>query len=118
MGIYNGDRGPSYIPLIEGEVVELVIQNARLLNGGVDMHTWHLHEHSFYVVGLGFGTFDEETDPELYNLENPVMHDTVPVLPLGWTAIRVRICCVISQSIRLIFTTDSMPVFSLLLATY
>jgi len=43
----------------------------------------------FYVVGYGFGTFDEETDPKSYNLVNPVRRDTVSLLPLGWTAIRV-----------------------------
>lgn len=90
VGFYNGERGPSYIPLIEGEVVELVLQNARAFRGEAHMHSFHLHGHSFYVVGLGFGTFDEEKDPELYNLENPVRRDTVAVLPLGWTAIRFK----------------------------
>ena len=89
VGEYNGDRGPSYVPLTEGEVIELVLQNARALNGVAEMHSWHLHGHSFYVVGFGFGTFDEKTDPASYNLNNPVRRDTVSVLPLGWTAIRV-----------------------------
>lgn len=89
VGTYNGDRGPSYIPLTDGEVVEIVLQNARALNGVAEMHSFHLHGHHFYVVGFGFGTFDEETDPASYNLENPVRRDTVAVLPLGWTAIRV-----------------------------
>ena len=90
VGENNGDRGPSYIALTEGEVVEVVLQNARALNGVAEMHSWHLHGHKFYVVGSGFGTFDESTDPESYNLVNPVHRDTASVLPLGWTAIRVR----------------------------
>mmetsp|Transcript_26549 Transcript_26549/g.43549 ORF Transcript_26549/g.43549 Transcript_26549/m.43549 type:complete len:498 (+) Transcript_26549:576-2069(+) len=90
VGEYNGDRGPSYVPLTEGEVIELVLQNARALNGVAEMHSWHLHGHSFYVVGFGFGTFDEKTDPASYNLNNPVRRDTVSVLPLGWTAIRFK----------------------------
>ncbi|KAL7541771.1 hypothetical protein ACHAWF_007015 [Thalassiosira exigua] len=90
VGEYNGNRGPSYIPLTEGEVVEVVMQNARALNGVPEMHSWHLHGHSFYVVGFGFGTFDEATDPAYYNLENPVRRDTVALLPLGWTAIRFK----------------------------
>lgn len=87
--IYNGDRGFSYISLTENEVVEVVLQNALALNGVAEMHSWHLHGHPFYVVGYGFGTFDEETDPKSYNLVNPVRRDTVSLLPLGWTAIRV-----------------------------
>ena len=89
VGIYNGDRGFSYISLTENEVVEVVLQNALALNGVAEMHSWHLHGHPFYVVGYGFGTFDEETDPKSYNLVNPVRRDTVSLLPLGWTAIRV-----------------------------
>ena len=54
------------------------------------MHSWHLHGHSFYVVGFGFGTFNEETDPESSNLDDPVRQDTVSVLPLRWTAFRVN----------------------------
>lgn len=90
VGTYNGKRGASYIPLTEGEVVEVVLQNARALNGVSDMHSWHLHGHSFYVVGFGFGTFDQDIDPDSYNLNNPVRRDTVSVLPLGWTAIRFK----------------------------
>ena len=89
VGEYNGDRGPSYIALTEGEVVEVVLQNVLALNGVAEMHSWHLHGHSFYVVGAGFGSYDEETNPASYNLDNPVRRDTVTVLPFGWTAIRV-----------------------------
>ena len=89
VGEYNGQRDPSYIALTEGELVEVVLQNARALNGAAEMHSWHLHGHSFYVVGFGFGTFDEASDIATYNLVNPVLRDTVAVLPLGWTAIRV-----------------------------
>eukprot|EP00804_Cyclotella_cryptica_P023692 CCRYP_019323-RA/>CCRYP_019323-RA protein AED:0.11 eAED:0.08 QI:0/0/0/1/1/1/4/0/564 len=90
VGEYNGDRGLSYIPLIEGEVVEIVLQNARALNGAAEMHAWHLHGHNFYVVGRGFGTFDENTDVASYNLINPVRRDTATLLPLGWTAFRFK----------------------------
>lgn len=50
----------------------------------------HLHGHSFYNVGFGFGVFDESTDPQSYNLIDPVRRDTVAVLPLGWAAIRFK----------------------------
>ena len=77
VGTYNGDRGPSYPPLIEGEVVEVILQSTWALNEVAEMHSWHLHRHSFYVVGFGFGTFNEGTDPESFNLDNPVRQYTV-----------------------------------------
>jgi len=54
------------------------------------MHSFHLHGHSFYVVGMGNGTFDEKNDVGTYNLVNPVRRDTLALLPLGWTAFRFR----------------------------
>jgi laccase len=89
VGTYNQATGPSYIPFVEGEMVEVVLQNTLTLKGVAEMHSWHLHGHSFYVVGSGSGVFDENTDPASYNLVNPVRRDTMTVLPYGWTAIRV-----------------------------
>ena len=68
------------------------------------MHLWHLHGHQFYVVGFGFGTFGEETDPESYNLVNPVRRDTVAVLPLGWTALMVSVISCTFNACSFIFT--------------
>merc|ERR1719183_2825003 len=81
---------PGTVVVPDSEVVEVVLQNARALNGVAEMHSWHLHGHQFYVVGTGFGTFDETVDPESYNLVNPVKRDSASVLPLGWTAIRFK----------------------------
>ncbi|XP_050232819.1 laccase-15-like [Mercurialis annua] len=66
--------------------VELVFQGTSLL-GGLD-HPMHLHGFSFYVVGRGFGNFDENTDPQNYNLVDPPFRNTVSVPILGWAAIR------------------------------
>jgi L-ascorbate oxidase len=71
-----------------GQVVEIVMQNALALNGKAEFHNWHLHGHSFWVVGQGQGNFDPEKDPENYNLVNPVRRDTLSLLPFGWTAVR------------------------------
>ncbi|EJK68654.1 hypothetical protein THAOC_10148 [Thalassiosira oceanica] len=90
VGTFNGERGRSYIALEDTEFVEVVFQNALALNGVAEMHSHHLHGHSFWVVGQGFGTFDEATDPETYNLVNPVRRDTVTLLPKGWVAFRFR----------------------------
>lgn len=92
VGTFNGATGPSYIPFVEGEYVEVVLQNTLPLNKKPDMHSWHLHGHGFWVVGRGSGNFDENTDPASYNLVNPVRRDTATLLPYGWTVIRVRLC--------------------------
>ncbi|RVX06990.1 Laccase-14 [Vitis vinifera] len=41
--------------------VEIVFQGTNLVGGAI--HPMHLHGHSFYVVGWGFGNFDENRDP-------------------------------------------------------
>lgn len=65
------------------------MQNARALNNVTEMHPWHLHGFSFFVVGMGDGGY-EETSPSTYNLVNPIRRDTFTLLPNGWTAIRFR----------------------------
>jgi L-ascorbate oxidase len=74
--------------LEKGDVIEIVMQNALALNGRAEFHSWHMHGHSFWVVGQGNGTFDPENDPATFNLENPLRRDTLSLLPYGWTAIR------------------------------
>ncbi|XP_071694278.1 laccase-15-like [Rutidosis leptorrhynchoides] len=66
--------------------VELVFQNTNLLVG-LD-HPMHLHGYSFYIVGFGFGNFNESTDPLSYNLIDPPLRNTVLVPRGGWAAIR------------------------------
>ena len=62
----------------------------RALNNVTEMHPWHLHGYSFFVVGMGDGVYDEGTDTAKYNLVNPIRRDTFTLLPNGWTAIRFR----------------------------
>lgn len=76
--------------LVKGDVVDIVLQNSRALNGAPEMHPWHLHGYSFWVIGQGAGTFDIDTDPANFNLIDPVLRDSVTLWPLGWTAIRVK----------------------------
>lgn len=83
-----GYLAESVVPLKEGEVVEIVLQNARAINGVAEFHPWHIHGHSFWVVGEGQGIYSPETDVPNYNLVNPVLRDTVVVQPLGWVALR------------------------------
>ncbi|KAK7279751.1 hypothetical protein RJT34_24808 [Clitoria ternatea] len=71
-----------------GSTVEIVLQGTSLF-GGTD-HPMHLHGHSFYVVGWGFGNFDLYKDPLKYNLVDPPYQNTVIVPINGWIAIRFR----------------------------
>jgi L-ascorbate oxidase len=83
-----GHQGVAVIKLSEGDVFELVLQNARALNGAAEFHPWHVHGHSFWVVGRGEGTYDADVDVAEYNLEDPLLRDTATLWPLGWTALR------------------------------
>jgi hypothetical protein len=83
-----GSLAQAVVQFEEGQVVEIVLQNARALNGAAEFHPWHSHGHSFWVVGCGDGIFNAEADPALYNLENPVLRDTVNLWPLQWVALR------------------------------
>jgi FtsP/CotA-like multicopper oxidase with cupredoxin domain len=49
-----------------------------------------LIRHDFWVLGYGDGKFDPETDAGKFNLRDPVIKNTVPLHPMGWTALRFR----------------------------
>ncbi|KAI3761340.1 hypothetical protein L1987_51752 [Smallanthus sonchifolius] len=69
--------------------VDIILQNANMKDPGYsETHPWHLHGHDFWVVGYGNGKFNVSEDPKNYNLVNPIMKNTVPVHPYGWTALR------------------------------
>ncbi|KAI4333277.1 hypothetical protein L6164_018109 [Bauhinia variegata] len=71
--------------------VDVILQNANTLTpNNSESHPWHLHGHNFWVIGFGDGKFDIENDPKKYNLVNPIMKNTVPLYPYGWTAIRFQ----------------------------
>jgi L-ascorbate oxidase len=71
--------------------VDIILQNAKSMsNTTSETHPWHLHGHDFWVLGHGTGKFDIYNDPKKYNLVNPIMKNTVPVHPLGWTALRFK----------------------------
>lgn len=74
-----------------GSTVDIILQNAGMLNNNnSETHPWHLHGHDFWVLGYGEGKFDMFNDPKKYNLVNPIMKNTVPVHPFGWTALRFK----------------------------
>ncbi|RVX07079.1 Laccase-14 [Vitis vinifera] len=77
----NRSKGLEY-----NSTVEIVLQGTNLVAGVT--HPMHLHGHSFYVVGWGFGNFDENRDPMHYNLVDPPHQNTISVPKNGWVAIR------------------------------
>ena len=82
-----GSMAESVITLTEGQVVEIVFQNARALNGAAEFHPWHLHGHSFWIVGQGQGNYNETLIAD-YNLKNPLLRDTFVLQPLSWIVVR------------------------------
>jgi len=87
-GVTAGSREPLVLRLTKGEVVEFIMQNTRALNNVSEVHPWHIHGHSFWIVGQGNGTFDPNTDIANFNLNDPLLRDTADMFPLGWTAMR------------------------------
>ncbi|PAN08234.1 hypothetical protein PAHAL_1G396800 [Panicum hallii] len=81
-------RGTKVKVVEYGAIVEVVFQDTGIL--GAESHPMHLHGFSFYVVGRGFGIFDNNTDPATYNLVDPPYQNTVSVPRAGWAAIRFR----------------------------
>lgn len=81
-----GAVGVSVIRANKDQVIDIVLQNS---NEPTDTHQWHMHGHSFWVIGQGEGVFDPEVDVPKFNLKNPGLRDTVTNWPNGWTAIRV-----------------------------
>ncbi|KAM5562133.1 hypothetical protein ABKV19_017381 [Rosa sericea] len=71
------------------ESVEIVFQGTNVMDGSVN-HPMHMHGYSFYVVGYGFGNYDNETDPKGYNLVDPPEVTTFGVPKKGWLAIRFK----------------------------
>ncbi|KAJ7297820.1 hypothetical protein O6H91_Y035500 [Diphasiastrum complanatum] len=66
--------------------VQMVLQDTSIL--GVENHPIHLHGYSFYVVGQGFGNFNESTAN--FNLVDPPRRNTIGVPVGGWAALRFK----------------------------
>nr|QCZ35217.1 laccase 50 [Salvia miltiorrhiza] len=82
--------GTSVYMLDYNSEVEVVLQGTNYGFGdGID-HPMHLHGHSFYVVGTGYGNFHPNTDPPNFNLIDPPLGNMVSVPRSGWSAIRFK----------------------------
>jgi laccase len=69
-----------------GESVEIVYQGTNI--GNAENHPMHLHGFSFYLVGTGYGNWDNVTSPKTYNLVDPPEVNTIGVPKNGWAVIR------------------------------
>lgn len=89
--ITNATTSDAIYRLQLNSTVDIVLQNANTMNlNNSETHPWHLHGHDFWVLGYGKGKFDPINDPKKYNLVDPIMKNTVPVHPYGWTAFRFK----------------------------
>ncbi|GAV86814.1 Cu-oxidase domain-containing protein/Cu-oxidase_2 domain-containing protein/Cu-oxidase_3 domain-containing protein [Cephalotus follicularis] len=87
----NATSSDSIYRLEYNSIVDVILQNANTMNpNNSETHPWHLHGHDFWVLGYGIGKFDMNNDPKKYNLVNPIMKNTVPLHPYGWTALRFK----------------------------
>ncbi|KAM5583881.1 hypothetical protein ABKV19_003655 [Rosa sericea] len=82
----NVGNGTKLMVLPFNTSVELVLQDTSIL--GAESHPLHLHGFNFFVVGQGFGNFNQNKDPKKFNLIDPVERNTVGVPSGGWVAIR------------------------------
>ncbi|KAK3211971.1 hypothetical protein Dsin_016677 [Dipteronia sinensis] len=86
----NSTSSTSIYRLEFNSTVDVILQNANTMNvNDSETHPWHLHGHDFWILGYGDGKFNMSGDVK-YNLDNPVMKNTVPLHPYGWTALRFR----------------------------
>ncbi|XP_062023326.1 putative laccase-9 [Rosa rugosa] len=69
------------------ESVQIVFQGTDVMKSSVN-HPMHMHGYSFYVVGFGFGIYNNESDPKGFNLVDPPQVTTFGVPKNGWLAIR------------------------------
>lgn len=82
----NVSNGTRAVVLPFNTSVELVLQDTSIL--AIESHPLHLHGFNFFIVGQGFGNFDQTKDPAKFNLVDPVERNTVGVPAGGWVAIR------------------------------
>lgn len=84
------------------DVVDIIFQNYVSLNGICEVHPWHIHGHSFWVIAQGTGGYGSNNTRTMM-FSNPILRDTVtlyatnaayfqplgtPNEPCGWIQVR------------------------------
>ena len=74
------------LEISNGDVVDVVLQNTVALNGVCEQHPWHLHGHHFWVISHGPGSYTDAKKAGTinYNLNNPIMKDSITVYPYDY----------------------------------
>jgi FtsP/CotA-like multicopper oxidase with cupredoxin domain len=70
------------------DVVDIVVQTYASVSGGCDLHPWHLHGHSFWLIARGSGLYDAETSysqPDTMVSPLPLKVDTVSGYPSNYS---------------------------------
>ncbi|XP_057832436.2 laccase-3 [Cryptomeria japonica] len=94
---YTGDVPKTLWAPVSGTRVKVIEYNAtvQIVFQGTsifqeDNHPMHIHGYDFYVVGEGFGNYNNDTDPSSFNLVDPPQRNTVGTPVNGWTAVRFK----------------------------
>ncbi|KAK6929518.1 Multicopper oxidase, C-terminal [Dillenia turbinata] len=69
-----------------GSRVQVVLQGTSIFTA--ENHPIHLHGYDFYVLAIGFGNFNAQTDSAKFNLVDPPLRNTIAVPVNGWAVIR------------------------------
>ncbi|KAH6761997.1 Laccase/Diphenol oxidase family protein [Perilla frutescens var. hirtella] len=80
--------GTKVYRLAYNSTVQVVLQDTGII--APENHPVHLHGFNFFAVGRGLGNFNPKTDPQNFNLVDPVERNTIGVPSGGWVAIRFR----------------------------
>ncbi|MBA0781825.1 hypothetical protein Gotri_002708 [Gossypium trilobum] len=81
-------NGTKVFRLAYNSTVQLVLQDTGII--APENHPIHVHGFNFFAVGKGLGNYNPKTDPQKFNLVDPVERNTIGVPSGGWVAIRFR----------------------------
>jgi FtsP/CotA-like multicopper oxidase with cupredoxin domain len=76
------------------DVVDIVVQTYASVGGGCDLHPWHLHGHSFWLIARGSGLYDADTSysqPDTAVSPLPLKVDTVSGYPSNYSDNRAAV---------------------------
>ncbi|XP_057852963.2 laccase-12 [Cryptomeria japonica] len=85
-GLWFTEKSTTVKVLKYNTAVQVIIQGTGILVA--ESHPIHLHGYDFYIVGSGFGNYNEEKDSKKFNLVDPLKRNTVNIPVNGWAAIR------------------------------
>ncbi|KAI8960712.1 Cupredoxin [Daldinia sp. FL1419] len=92
---FTSDRSNSYNSWDFGLNQQVLLvpdanQGAQIVINSLDAmeHPWHMHGHTFQVVGWGKGLFGASASTTTWNLANPMRRDTVTVPPFNHVVLR------------------------------